>query len=185
MSDFSAGWLTDRYATPSPEAHTRRDVEHGLRTRGMGRGNVVGVHSSLSSLGRVEEGIAIVVDAPMNVAGEQGAILMPRQALAPPSPLTEDDRTSGIQKQVGHFPPKAPRRTGVGASPDEFGSRVGTDGGDRGFQFPLVDLAFKRHLSCAFLRFWLPVLPCCALSSAAAMVSQLPDGLFSGQDAYC
>lgn len=52
---------------------TKRDIEEGLRKLGLDRGDVTEVHSSLSSFGKVRGGASTVVDALMNVVGEDGA----------------------------------------------------------------------------------------------------------------
>jgi aminoglycoside N3'-acetyltransferase len=51
---------------------TRPDIENGLRELGLRRGDVVEVHSSLSSFGWVEGGAATAVDALMAVVGIYG-----------------------------------------------------------------------------------------------------------------
>jgi aminoglycoside 3-N-acetyltransferase len=55
---------------PKTVTLTRTAIEEGLRRIGLSRGDIVEVHSSLSSLGWVEGGAATVVDALMNVVGE-------------------------------------------------------------------------------------------------------------------
>ena len=56
---------------------TKDDIKRGLRQLGLKRGDVVGVHSSLSSLGYVKGGADAVVDALLETVGEQGTIVMP------------------------------------------------------------------------------------------------------------
>lgn len=53
------------------------DVEAGLRTLGLGAGQTVLVHSSLSSLGWVEGGAETVLKAFLNVLGESGTLAVP------------------------------------------------------------------------------------------------------------
>ena len=50
---------------------TRDILETGLRTLGLGRGDAVEVHSSLSAFGWVDGGAATVVDALMHVVGTE------------------------------------------------------------------------------------------------------------------
>ncbi len=56
---------------------TQTDIEDGLRDLGLGEGDIVLVHSSLSSLGHVEGGAEAVVDAFLRVLGPSGTLLVP------------------------------------------------------------------------------------------------------------
>lgn len=56
---------------------TKEDVKRGLKRLGLKRGDVVGVHSSLSSFGYVEGGADPVIDALLETVGKEGAIVMP------------------------------------------------------------------------------------------------------------
>jgi len=56
---------------------TKEDIVAGLKELGLKKGDAVGVHSSLSSLGYVEGGADAVIDALFEVVGEEGAIVMP------------------------------------------------------------------------------------------------------------
>ena len=56
---------------------TTEDIKRGLRELGLKRGDVVGVHSSLSGFGYVEGGADSVIDALLETVGEEGTILMP------------------------------------------------------------------------------------------------------------
>lgn len=56
---------------------TKEDIKKGLQELGLKRGDVVGVHSSLSSFGYVEGGADTVIDALLCVVGEEGAVVMP------------------------------------------------------------------------------------------------------------
>ncbi len=55
----------------------QRDIETGLRSVGMREGDVVLVHSSLSSFGYVQGGADAVVDALLSVAGPAGTVVVP------------------------------------------------------------------------------------------------------------
>jgi len=59
------------YTEPVSTRLTQKDIKVGLRQLGLGRGDAVEVHSSLSSFGWVEGGAPTVVDALMNVVGER------------------------------------------------------------------------------------------------------------------
>jgi aminoglycoside 3-N-acetyltransferase len=56
---------------------TNEDIKRGLKQLGLKRGDVVGVHSSLSSFGYVEGGADAVIDALLEAVGEEGTIVMP------------------------------------------------------------------------------------------------------------
>ena len=58
-------------------AMTQADIEKGLRSIGIERGDVVLLHSSLSSLGHVTGGAQTVVDAFLNVLGSEGTLAVP------------------------------------------------------------------------------------------------------------
>jgi len=60
------------------KAHVNKeDVKKGLRQLGLRGGDIVGVHSSLSSFGYVEGGADAVIDALLEVVGEEGTVVMP------------------------------------------------------------------------------------------------------------
>jgi len=56
---------------------TKEDIKKGLRELGLKQGDVAGVHSSLSSLGYAENGADTVIDALLEVVGEEGAVVVP------------------------------------------------------------------------------------------------------------
>lgn len=56
---------------------TREDIARGLRELGLKPGDVVVVHSSLSSFGTVEGGAEAVVDALLEVLGGTGTLVVP------------------------------------------------------------------------------------------------------------
>ena len=80
---------------PMQEPLTHQDIVVGLIKLGLPRGAAVEVHSSLSSLGSVEGGAPTVVDALMDVVGEEGAIVMSAYLVTLPLPLTEDEKATG------------------------------------------------------------------------------------------
>lgn len=53
------------------------DIERALRTVGIENGDVVLVHSSVSSFGYVESGADTVIDALLETVGNDGTIVMP------------------------------------------------------------------------------------------------------------
>jgi aminoglycoside N3'-acetyltransferase len=105
---------------------TQKDIEVGLRRLGLGRGDAVEVHSSLSSFGWVEGGAPTVVDALMNVVGENGALVMSAYPVSLPLPLTGQEKAKGILAKVQIFGEDYDGRTGMGAIADEFRRRPGT-----------------------------------------------------------
>jgi len=105
---------------------TQKDIEDGLRQLGLGRGNAVEVHSSLSSLGWVEGGALTVVDALMNVVGEEGALVMSAYNVTPPLPLTAEEKARGIIAKVRFLEDDSDERTGMGTITDELRRRPGT-----------------------------------------------------------
>ena len=58
-------------------ALTRTQIVDALRELGLRAGDIVFVHSSLSSMGRVEGGADAVVDALLDVLGPQGTLAVP------------------------------------------------------------------------------------------------------------
>ena len=56
---------------------TRNQIENGLIELGLSQGDVVVVHSSLSSFGEVDEGADTVVDAVLSVIGSEGTLIVP------------------------------------------------------------------------------------------------------------
>ncbi len=114
---------------------TRADLESGLRRLGLAAGDMIEVHSSLSSFGWVEGGADTVVDALMSVVGVGGAIVMPAQPLTKPLPLTEDDRRRGIVAKVHRLPEDdLYTPTGMGAIADAFRRRPGVTAGSGPFR---------------------------------------------------
>jgi len=56
---------------------TQADIERGLRELGLGEGDIVLLHSSLSSFGDVDGGAQAVVQAFLDVLGETGTLAVP------------------------------------------------------------------------------------------------------------
>ena len=113
-------------SSSEPNALTLSDIEDGLRQLGLPRGAAVEVHSSLSSLGWVEGGAPAVVDALMNVVGQEGALVMSAYPVSKPLPLTEEEKARGILAKVRLYGEDYDGPTGMGAIADEFRSRPGT-----------------------------------------------------------
>jgi aminoglycoside N3'-acetyltransferase len=107
-------------------ALARADIEEGLRQLGLTRGTAVEVHSSLSSFGWVEGGAAAVVDALMNVVGQEGALVMSAYPVSKTLPLTEEEKERGILGKVRLYEQDYDGPTGMGAIADHFRSRPDT-----------------------------------------------------------
>ncbi len=56
---------------------TRNDIANGLTALGLRRGDIVLLHSSLSSLGHVEGGADALIDAFLDVLGPEGTLVVP------------------------------------------------------------------------------------------------------------
>ena len=76
---------------------TRNDIAEGARALGAGPGDVVLMHSSLSSFGEVEGGADSVIDGVLDVLGSEGTLLVPtltgHDKLSPANPPRFDLRT--------------------------------------------------------------------------------------------
>ncbi len=96
------------------------EIEEGLRGLGLTRGMAVEVHSSLSKFGRVTGGAETILNALMNIVGEEGTLVMSAYPLTLPLPLTDEDKARGIQAKVRFLPPDTTERTGMGIIVDTF-----------------------------------------------------------------
>jgi aminoglycoside N3'-acetyltransferase len=105
---------------------TLSNIEEGLRQLGLAQGDVVEVHSSLSSIGWVEGGAATVVDALMKVVGTEGALVMSAYPVSKPLPLTPEEIARGILAKVQIYGEGYAGPTGMGVIVDEFCQRPGT-----------------------------------------------------------
>jgi len=68
----------------------KEDIKAGLMRLGLKKGDMVGVHSSLSSFGHVEGGADTVIEALLETVGERGSVVMSTHS----ANLSEDKRTS-------------------------------------------------------------------------------------------
>lgn len=105
---------------------TQKDIEEGLRQLGLGRGEAVEVHTSLSSFGSVEGGAAAVIAALMSVVGREGALVMSAYPVSLPLPLTDEEKARGITWKVRKLHLDSEERTGMGAVADAFRLRPDT-----------------------------------------------------------
>jgi len=65
----------------SPPVVTQSDIRDALQRAGLRRGDKVLLHSSLSSMGRVEGGADAVIDAFLDVLGPEGTLMVPTFSL--------------------------------------------------------------------------------------------------------
>jgi len=56
---------------------TKEEIKKGLKALGLKKGDIVMVHSALSSLGTVEGGPEAVIEALLETVGKQGTVVMP------------------------------------------------------------------------------------------------------------
>jgi len=104
---------------------SKEDIKAGLRKLGLKQGDLLGVHSSLSSFGYVEGGAEAVIDALFEVVGERGAIVMPTHS----ANLLEVQRTpeeiamgvAWLYKILPYNPTETPCTTGL--IPETFRKR--------------------------------------------------------------
>lgn len=106
---------------------TKEDIKKGLRKLGLKRGDIVGVHSSLSSFGYVKGGADTVIDALLEVVGEEGTIAMPTHSSnLEKVELPPEEKTAGIlwlYKILPYDPQGTPCTTGI--IPETFRKRPG------------------------------------------------------------
>ena len=105
----------------------KEDIKAGLTGLGLKKGDIVGVHSSLSSFGHVEGGADTVIEALLETVGERGNVVMSTHS----ANLSEDKRTpemsalgiSWLFKILPYDPDKTPVTTGI--IPETFRKRKG------------------------------------------------------------
>ncbi len=104
----------------------QEDIEAGLRRLGLEKGQVVEIHSSLSSFGWVTGGPSTVVDALIRVVGPEGSILMSAYPVSKLLPLSAEEKAWGILAKVQTYGEEYRGPTGMGVIADEFCRRPGT-----------------------------------------------------------
>ena len=111
---------------------TQKDIIDDLKRLGLDRGAAVEVHSSLSSMGGIEGGAPTVINALMEVVGEEGAIVMSAYPVTLPLPLTDEEKKKGILAKVRLLDENADCKTGMGIIADTFRKLPGTILGKHG-----------------------------------------------------
>ena len=99
---------------------TEKEIVDDLRSLGLEHGVSVEVHSSLSSMGFVDGGAQTVIDALMDVVGEEGAIVMSAYLVSPLLPLAEEEKRMGITAKVRMLNENENCKTGMGVIVDTF-----------------------------------------------------------------
>ena len=106
---------------------SKEDIKVGLKRLGLTKGDVIGVHSSLSSFGYVEGGADAVIDALLETVGREGTIVMPTYSTNRIKvELTPEEVAAGVLwlYKISPFDPKeTPCSTGV--IPEAFRKRKG------------------------------------------------------------
>lgn len=106
---------------------SKEDIKVGLRELGLKRGDIVGVHSSLSSFGHVEGGADTVIDALLEVVGKEGTIAMPTHSNnLEKVELSPEEKAAGVSwlfKILPYDPKETPCTTGI--IPETFRKRRG------------------------------------------------------------
>lgn len=105
------------------------DLIKAFREIGIESGNILEVHSSLSSFGYVEGGAETVIRALKDVVGIEGSIFMPALRLSPELPLTEKDKKIGISVKIKILPEER-ERSAMGIIADTFRMQSDTVTGD-------------------------------------------------------
>lgn len=97
----------------------KQDIINGLFNLGLKSGDEIEVHSSLSSLGYVEDGAETVISALKDVVGENGSIFMPALRLSKELSLTERDKALGITTKIRILPENC-EHSAMGVIADTF-----------------------------------------------------------------
>ena len=94
---------------------TKEDIKYGLTQLGLGKKQVVMVHSSLSSLGYVLGGADAVIDALLEVVGPQGTVAVPTYSKNAFKFLEDDDSCYSVVEEYRepYDPDKTPVWTGL------------------------------------------------------------------------
>ena len=79
---------------------TKADILTSLRKLGIKSGDLLGVHSSLRSLGHVQGGADAVLEALFDSVGIEGTLVMSTYLVGPPLNLSHADLTNGITWKI-------------------------------------------------------------------------------------
>jgi len=114
--------------TKEPKVYvSKEDIKIGLRKLGVKKGDIVGVHSSLSSFGYVKGGADAVIDALLEAVGKEGTIAMPTHSNnLEKIELSPEEKAIGVSwlfKILPYNPKETPCTTGT--MPETFRKRRG------------------------------------------------------------
>ncbi|MCH4208438.1 MAG: AAC(3) family N-acetyltransferase [Solobacterium sp.] len=113
------------------EAYTKDDLVNALRKLGVGPGQILEVHSSLSTFGYLIGGARTVVDALMEIAQDGGTIIMPTQTgnNSEPSawcnPPISPDLWQKVRDNEPAYNPERTDLSGMGEVVENFRHRPG------------------------------------------------------------
>lgn len=96
---------------------TKTDIKAGLNEVGLGSGDVVFAHSSLSAFGYVDGGADAVIDALLEAVGPEGTVAVPTFTWPSGDIGIEDEGVFDLEKE--------PVGPGIGVIPETFRKRKG------------------------------------------------------------
>lgn len=92
----------------------KSDITRGLCDLGLGLGDLVVVHSSLSSFGHVVGDANTVIDSLLETVGDRGTVIMPSHTDCKKNDIAAyDPQTTPVRKNIGLIPDTFWRRTEV------------------------------------------------------------------------
>lgn len=100
----------------------KKQLINEFKNIGIKKGDILEVHSSLSSFGYIEGGAETVIDALIECVGENGTIFMPALRLSPELELSEIDKELGLTVKIKVLTEDAPQ-TAMGIIADTFRQR--------------------------------------------------------------
>lgn len=112
---------------------TEEKLVREFQAIGVQPGMTLEVHSSLSSFGFVEGGADTVIRALKTAVTEEGSLFLPALRLSRERPLTERDRSLGIERKIQILPPDC-AHTAMGAVADTFRRQPDTCTGEGVFR---------------------------------------------------
>ena len=112
---------------------TEEKLVREFQAIGVQPGMTLEVHSSLSSFGFVEGGADTVIRALKAAVTEEGSLFLPALRLSREMPLTERDRSLGIERKIQILPPDC-AHTAMGAVADTFRRQPDTCTGEGVFR---------------------------------------------------
>ncbi|HCE42966.1 MAG TPA: hypothetical protein DET40_05415 [Lentisphaeria bacterium] len=115
LTDY--GYLKTKFKN----ALKKKDIADAIRKTGIKEGDLVLVHSALSSFGRIEGGAETVIDAILETVGPKGTVLFPTFNVS----FTYFEGTINKNQKYRPFDKNDPSRVTVGKIPQAFLKRKG------------------------------------------------------------